>query len=72
MYFRSRPVVNISASLAFQPDEISTEKIDCSTSSDENLPMVTLRACFEMRETTKSNSGGNMTQNGDSLQSALR
>lgn len=65
MYFRSRPVVNISAHLVFQPDEISTDKIDCFGSTDENLPMVTLKACFEMRETTKSNSGGNTTQNGD-------
>lgn len=72
MYFRSRPVVNVRARLTFHPEEISTDKIDCFGSTDENLPMVTLRACFEMREATKSNSGGNTTQYGDSFQSALR
>lgn len=72
MYFRSRPVVNVRARLAFHPDKISTEKIDCLGNTDENLPMVTLSACFEMRETTKSNSGGNTTQNGDLFPSGLR
>lgn len=72
MYFRSRPVFNVRARLAFQPDEISTEKIDCFSSTDENLPMVTLKACFEVRETTKSNPGGNTTQNSDSFWPALR
>lgn len=72
MYFRSRPVVNVRARLTFHPEEISTDKIDCFGSTDENLPMVTLRACFEMREATKSNSGGNTTQYGDAFRSALR
>lgn len=70
--FRSRPVVDVRARLTFQPNEISTEKIDCLGSTDKNLPMVTIEACFEMRETTKSNSGGNKTQNGDAFRSALR
>ncbi|XP_076583745.1 integrin alpha-L-like [Chaetodon auriga] len=54
---RSRPVYNVLAHLSFQPQKISTEKIDCMTNTDENLPMVTLKACFEMVETTKSKAG---------------
>ncbi|XP_070775265.1 integrin alpha-L [Enoplosus armatus] len=53
---RSRPVFNVMAHLSFQPEEISTEKIVCQ-GTDENLPMVTLTACFEMVETTKSKAG---------------
>ncbi|XP_061581094.1 integrin alpha-D isoform X2 [Cololabis saira] len=54
---RSRPVFNVSARLSFQPQEISTEKIDCLGSSSENLPMVNLTLCFEMEEATKSKGG---------------
>ncbi|XP_035515426.1 integrin alpha-M [Morone saxatilis] len=54
---RSRPVVNVMAHLSFQPEEISTEEIDCLGSTDDNLPMVTLTACFEMVEITKSKAG---------------
>uniref|UniRef100_A0A8P4GC93 VWFA domain-containing protein n=1 Tax=Dicentrarchus labrax TaxID=13489 RepID=A0A8P4GC93_DICLA len=54
---RSRPVVNVMAHLSFQPEEISTDKIDCLGNTVEILPMVTLTACFEMAETTKSNAG---------------
>ncbi|GLD61092.1 integrin alpha-L-like protein [Lates japonicus] len=54
---RSRPVFNVMAHLSFQPEEISTEKIDCPIKTDETLPMVTLKVCFEMAETTKSKAG---------------
>lgn len=54
---RSRPVVDVSARLTFQPHEISTENIDCSVGTDINLPMVTLTACFQMREMTSSKTG---------------
>ncbi|KAL3067537.1 hypothetical protein OYC64_017292 [Pagothenia borchgrevinki] len=51
---RSRPVFNVKASLYFQPKEINTDKIECLGNTDANLPMVTLTACFEMVETTRS------------------
>ncbi|KAA8594504.1 hypothetical protein FQN60_011639 [Etheostoma spectabile] len=51
---RSRPIFNITTRLSFEPNEISTEKIDCLDNTDANLPMVTLQACFEIAETTKS------------------
>ncbi|XP_044044763.1 integrin alpha-L-like isoform X2 [Siniperca chuatsi] len=53
---RSRPVFNVLAHLSFQPENISTDKIVCP-GTDENLPLVTLTACFEMVETTKSKEG---------------
>ncbi|XP_040002029.1 integrin alpha-L-like [Xiphias gladius] len=54
---RSRPVFKVLAHLSFQPEEISTEKIDCLDNTEENVPMVTLTTCFEMVETTKSKAG---------------
>ncbi|XP_040892771.1 integrin alpha-L-like [Toxotes jaculatrix] len=54
---RSRPVFNVTARLSFQPEEISTEKIDCPGNTDESLPMVNLTTCFEMDETTNSKPG---------------
>ncbi|KAI3352734.1 hypothetical protein L3Q82_019312 [Scortum barcoo] len=54
---RSRPVFNVVARLSFEPQKISTEKIDCVGSTEEYLPMVTLTACFEMVETTKRKAG---------------
>ncbi|XP_071359349.1 integrin alpha-L-like isoform X4 [Trachinotus anak] len=54
---RSRPVVSVFAHLSFQPEEISTEQIDCPGNTDENLPMVNLTTCFEMVETTRSKAG---------------
>ncbi|XP_044044756.1 integrin alpha-D [Siniperca chuatsi] len=53
---RSRPVFNVTVHLSFQPKDISTEKIVCP-GTDKNLPLVTLTACFEMVETTKSKAG---------------
>uniref|UniRef100_A0A3Q3MM12 Integrin alpha-L-like n=1 Tax=Labrus bergylta TaxID=56723 RepID=A0A3Q3MM12_9LABR len=50
----SRPVFNVIASLSFQPEEISTEKIDCLSNKDEIIPMVDIAACFKKVETTKS------------------
>ncbi|KAM9363270.1 integrin alpha-L [Symphorus nematophorus] len=60
---RSRPVFNVVGHLRFHPGEISTDYINCVGSSSDNLPMVTLEACFEMTETTKSkeDSGLNIT-----------
>ncbi|KAL3995846.1 helicase required for RNAi-mediated heterochromatin assembly 1 [Sarotherodon galilaeus] len=52
----SKPVFNVMAHLSFHPKEISTEKLDC-VGADENLLMVTLTACFEMVEATKSKQG---------------
>ncbi|CAG5944917.1 unnamed protein product [Menidia menidia] len=54
---RSKPVYNVTARLSFHPEEINSEEIDCLLSNDVNLPMVTLSACFEMKEATKSRSG---------------
>ncbi|XP_022595636.1 integrin alpha-L-like [Seriola dumerili] len=54
---RSRPVFNVVAHLSCQPEEISIEKIDCLGNTDENLPVFTLTACFEMVEMTKSKAG---------------
>uniref|UniRef100_A0A8C2WYR7 VWFA domain-containing protein n=1 Tax=Cyclopterus lumpus TaxID=8103 RepID=A0A8C2WYR7_CYCLU len=51
---RSRPVFNVNARLSFIPNKISTDNIDCLGNTDETLPMVTLTACFEMVETTKT------------------
>ncbi|XP_031723040.1 integrin alpha-L isoform X1 [Anarrhichthys ocellatus] len=55
---RSRTVFNVTAHLSFLPNKISTDKIDCLSNTDETLPMVTLTACFEMVETTKSKPAG--------------
>ncbi|KAE8301014.1 Integrin alpha-L CD11 antigen-like family member A [Larimichthys crocea] len=46
----SRPVFKVKPHLSFQPERISTERI-------ENLPMVTLTVCFEMVETTNRKQG---------------
>ncbi|TKS69297.1 Integrin alpha-L CD11 antigen-like family member A [Collichthys lucidus] len=54
---RSRPVFNVTAHLSFEPKVISIEKIDCGGTTDENLPMVTLTACFKIKEATKSKLG---------------
>ncbi|GAA6225884.1 integrin alpha-L-like [Lates japonicus] len=54
---RSRPVFNVFPRLYFQPEEISTEKSDCLSNTDESIPMGTLILCFEMVETTKSKAG---------------
>ncbi|XP_034739034.1 integrin alpha-M-like [Etheostoma cragini] len=51
---RSRPIFNVTTRLSFEPNEIRTEKSDCLDHTDANLPMVTLQACFEIVETTKS------------------
>ncbi|KAL3995845.1 TBC1 domain family member 20 [Sarotherodon galilaeus] len=51
--FRAKPIFDVMAHLTFQPKEINTEIFDC-LGADENLPMVTLTACFEMVEVTKS------------------
>ncbi|XP_029293609.1 integrin alpha-X [Cottoperca gobio] len=51
---RSRPIFNVMTRLSFQPEEISTDNIECFGKTEENLPMITLTACFEMVETTKS------------------
>ncbi|XP_006810290.1 integrin alpha-L-like, partial [Neolamprologus brichardi] len=56
MSFSSKPVFNVMAHLSFHPKEISTEKLDCQ-SAEGNLLMVTLTACFEMVEATKSKQG---------------
>ncbi|XP_038570620.1 integrin alpha-M-like isoform X2 [Micropterus salmoides] len=56
---RSRPVFSVLARLSFHPEKISTETTDCLGNTEENrvLPMVTLTACFELVETTKSKAG---------------
>ncbi|KAM9363266.1 integrin alpha-L-like [Symphorus nematophorus] len=50
---RSKPVFDVLAHLFFQHVEISTEKIDCTGSTDENLRTVILTGCFKMVETTE-------------------
>ncbi|XP_071359889.1 integrin alpha-M [Trachinotus anak] len=54
---RSRPVFHVRAHLSFQPEEITTEKFDCVDKTDKSFPMVTIKTCFEMVETTKSKAG---------------
>uniref|UniRef100_A0A8C7INE1 VWFA domain-containing protein n=1 Tax=Oncorhynchus kisutch TaxID=8019 RepID=A0A8C7INE1_ONCKI len=50
---RSRPVLSVSAHLHFHPAEISTDNFDC-LAKEIISPMVTLTACFNMAEATKS------------------
>uniref|UniRef100_A0A8C7P3G1 VWFA domain-containing protein n=1 Tax=Oncorhynchus mykiss TaxID=8022 RepID=A0A8C7P3G1_ONCMY len=50
---RSRPVLSVSAHLHFYPAEISTDRFDC-LAKEIISPMVTLTACFNMAEATKS------------------
>uniref|UniRef100_A0A673ZNP2 Integrin alpha-L-like n=1 Tax=Salmo trutta TaxID=8032 RepID=A0A673ZNP2_SALTR len=50
---RSRPVLSISAHLHFHPSEISTDRFDC-LAKEIISPVVTLTACFNMAEATKS------------------
>lgn len=57
MSSRSRPVFNVTAQLSFEPEEISTDRFDCSGATDVPLLMVNLSACFQMLETTKSSAG---------------
>uniref|UniRef100_A0A669BSI0 Integrin alpha-L n=1 Tax=Oreochromis niloticus TaxID=8128 RepID=A0A669BSI0_ORENI len=51
--YQNSPIFDVMAHLTFQPKEINTEIFDC-LGTDENLPMVTLTACFEMVKVTKS------------------
>ncbi|XP_068177473.1 integrin alpha-D isoform X2 [Antennarius striatus] len=51
---RSRPVFSVWVQLSFQPQQISTDKIDCLGNTGRNLPAVTLTTCFEVRERTQS------------------
>ncbi|XP_071245053.1 integrin alpha-X-like isoform X1 [Salvelinus alpinus] len=50
---RSRPVLSLSAHLHFHPSEISTDNFDC-LAKEIISPVVTLTACFNMAEATKS------------------
>ncbi|XP_064801875.1 integrin alpha-L-like [Oncorhynchus masou masou] len=50
---RSRPVLSVSAHLHFYPAEISTDRFDC-LAKEIISPMITLTACFNMAEATKS------------------
>uniref|UniRef100_A0A674DUQ0 Integrin alpha-L-like n=1 Tax=Salmo trutta TaxID=8032 RepID=A0A674DUQ0_SALTR len=50
---RSRPVLSISAHLHFHPSEISTDNFDC-LAKETISSVVTLTACFNMAEATKS------------------
>uniref|UniRef100_A0A4W5P3D4 Zmp:0000001082 n=1 Tax=Hucho hucho TaxID=62062 RepID=A0A4W5P3D4_9TELE len=49
----SRPVLSVSAHLDFHPSEISTDNFDC-LAKEIISPVVTLTACFNMAEATKS------------------
>uniref|UniRef100_A0A8C7IQK2 VWFA domain-containing protein n=1 Tax=Oncorhynchus kisutch TaxID=8019 RepID=A0A8C7IQK2_ONCKI len=51
--YESRPVLSVSAHLHFHPAEISTDNFDC-LAKEIISPMVTLTACFNMAEATKS------------------
>lgn len=62
MYFRSRPVFNVTAHLFFQPKEISTDPINCVGNRDEILPMGNLTVCITGVETTKRKAGRNLTE----------
>uniref|UniRef100_A0A4W5PEG2 VWFA domain-containing protein n=1 Tax=Hucho hucho TaxID=62062 RepID=A0A4W5PEG2_9TELE len=53
---RSRPVLSVSAHLHFHPSEISTYNFDC-LAKEIISPVVTLTACFNMAEATKSKAG---------------
>ncbi|XP_035992986.1 integrin alpha-L-like [Fundulus heteroclitus] len=50
---RSKSVLNVKTSLSFYPNVISIQEINC-LEENEILPMVTVRACFEMAEATNS------------------
>uniref|UniRef100_A0A8C5D3K5 Integrin alpha-X-like n=1 Tax=Gouania willdenowi TaxID=441366 RepID=A0A8C5D3K5_GOUWI len=51
---RSKPVINVVARLTYDPEEISTEHLDC-LGTDKNLQMVSVSLCFEITEMTRSN-----------------
>lgn len=55
------------AHLSFQPKEISIDEIDCVSNTEENLPMVLLTACFEMKEMTQSSTGRDLIHSYNSL-----
>ncbi|XP_030596362.1 integrin alpha-L-like [Archocentrus centrarchus] len=53
---RSKPVFNVLPRLSFDPEERSTETLDC-LSPDTNVPLVSITVCFEMVEATKRKAG---------------
>uniref|UniRef100_A0A8C7CLI2 Zmp:0000001082 n=1 Tax=Oncorhynchus kisutch TaxID=8019 RepID=A0A8C7CLI2_ONCKI len=53
---RYEPVLSVSAHLHFHPSEISTDNFDC-LAKETISPVVTLTACFNMAEATKSKAG---------------
>ncbi|XP_045072972.1 integrin alpha-L-like isoform X2 [Coregonus clupeaformis] len=53
---RSRPVLSVSTHLHFHPLEINTDNFDC-LARETISPVVTLTACFNMAEATKSKAG---------------
>ncbi|CAB1344935.1 unnamed protein product [Coregonus sp. 'balchen'] len=53
---RSRPVLSVSTHLHFHPSEINTDNFDC-LARETISPVVTLTACFNMAEATKSKAG---------------
>lgn len=56
--FRSKAVFNVTAHLSFHPQVISTVDINCLNGKDETLPMITVTACFEVVEATKTKASG--------------
>lgn len=54
---RSKPVLNVTTRLTFEPPEINIDKIVCPSNTDEFVHLVTLTICFEMIEATKSITG---------------
>ncbi|XP_056136216.1 integrin alpha-D [Lampris incognitus] len=54
---RSRPVLSVSPKLSFGPQEISTENIDCLSSTNTAPLMGILSVCFYMTELTLSKAG---------------
>lgn len=58
---RSKPVFNVTAHLSFHPKEISIVEMNCVNDLDKTLPMVTVKACFEVVEaTTKASEFGSL------------
>ncbi|XP_072318892.1 integrin alpha-M, partial [Eucyclogobius newberryi] len=51
---KSKPVLNVTTCLTFEPHEINIDKIKCPSSMDDFIHLVTLKICFDMVEATKS------------------
>ncbi|KAF5887415.1 integrin alpha-L-like, partial [Clarias magur] len=57
LLLRTRPVVSVSVKLDFSPSEITVDDFECDGSTENAVPIITLRTCFSMAEDTNSKGG---------------